>query len=90
MAITARIERMSASSVRSVGKTIAELASRIPQRSRSSVFVMSPRTKYTPSPAGLRSASWSSTTFVVYSSPLSSSIRSRAVAFQPQTTMWSR
>jgi hypothetical protein len=45
MAMTARIERMSASLLRLAGKTIAELASRIPHRSRSSVLVMSPRTK---------------------------------------------
>ena len=48
--------------------------------------VMSPLTKYTPSPAGLRSESWSTTTLVVYSSPRSSLLRSRAVVFQPQTT----
>ena len=81
---------MSASLEPSAGQMTAAIASSMPARLRSSTLVMSPLTKYTPSPAGFFSMSWITTTLVVNSSPSSSATSSRAVEFQPQTTMWSR
>ncbi len=45
IAITVRIERMSASLLASAGQTIAAIASSMPARRRSSVLVQSPLTK---------------------------------------------
>ena len=52
---------MSASLLPSAGQTTAAIASSIPARVRTAEVVMSPLTKYTPSPAGFLSLSWMTT-----------------------------
>ena len=52
---------MSASLEASAGQITAAIASSMPARLRSSEFVTSPLTKYTPAPPGFLSASWIST-----------------------------